>query len=72
MHKTSQMSSIVIAKLNNEKDADFILQVIKRVQGEAKILKGKALEDFHFAQLIDEGMNSETVPLSKVRAKLRK
>lgn len=66
------MSSIVIAKLNNEKDADFILQVIKRVQGEAKILKGKALEDFHFAQLIDEGMKSETVSLSKVRAKLRK
>jgi hypothetical protein len=66
------MSSIIIAKLNNEEDADFLLQVIKRVQGEAKILKGKALEDFHFAQLIDEGMKSETVPLSKVRAKLRK
>ncbi len=70
MHKTSQMSSIVIAKLNNEKDADFILQVIKRVQGEAKILKGKALEDFHFAQLIDEGMKSENIPLSKLRTKL--
>jgi len=70
LHKTSQMSSIVIAKLNNEKDADFILQVIKRVQGEAKILKGKALEDFHFAQLIDEGMKSENIPLSKLRTKL--
>jgi hypothetical protein len=66
------MSSIVIAKLNNQKDADFLLQVIKRVQGKAKILKGKTLEDFYFAQLIDEGMKSETVPLSKVRAKLRK
>jgi hypothetical protein len=66
------MSSIVIAKLNNKNDADFLLQMIKRVQGEAKILKGKALEDFHFAQLIDEGMKSETVPLSKLRAKLRK
>jgi len=66
------MSSIVIAKMNNEKDADFLLEVIKRVQGEAKILKGKALEDFHFAQLIDEGMKSETIPLSKLRAKLRK
>lgn len=66
------MSSIVIAKLNNEKDADFLLQVIERVQGQAKILKGKALEDFHFAQLIDEGMKSENVPLSKLRAKLRK
>ena len=66
------MSSIVIAKLNNQKDADFLLQVIKRVQGEAKILKGKALEDFHFAQLIDEGMKSENVPLYKIRAKLRK
>jgi len=64
------MSSIVIAKMNNEKDADFLLQVIKRVQGEAKILKGKALENFHFAQLIDEGMKSETIPLSKVHAKL--
>ena len=66
------MSSIVIAQLNNQKDADFLLEMIKRVQGEAKILKGKALEDFHFAQLIDEGMKSETVPLSKIRAKLRK
>ena len=66
------MSSIVIAKLNNEKDADFLLQMIKRVQGEAKILKGKALEDFHFAQLIDEGMKSENVPLAKLRTKLRK
>jgi hypothetical protein len=66
------MSSIVIAKLNNQKDADFLLQMIKKIQGEAKILKGKALEDFHFAQLIDEGMKSETVPLSKIRAKLRK
>ncbi|HTB33075.1 MAG TPA: hypothetical protein VK808_13690 [Bacteroidia bacterium] len=66
------MSSIIIAKMNNEKDADFLLQVIKRVQGEAKILKGKALEDFHFAQLIDEGMKSETIPLAKLRAKLRK
>jgi hypothetical protein len=66
------MSSIVIAKMNNEKDAAFLLQIIRRVQGKAKILKGKALEDFHFAQLIDEGMKSETVPLSKLRAKLRK
>jgi hypothetical protein len=66
------MSSIVIAKLNNQKDADFLMQMIKKVQGEAKILKGKALEDFHFAQLIDEGMKSETVPLSKLRIKLRK
>ena len=66
------MSSIVIAKLNSKNDADFLLQMIKRVQGEAKILKGKALEDFHFAQLIDEGMKSETIPLSKLRAKLRK
>ena len=66
------MSSIVIAKLNNKGDADFLLQMIKRVQGEAKILKGKALEDFHFAQLVDEGMKSENVPLTKLRAKLRK
>lgn len=66
------MSSIVIAKLNNEKDADFILELIKRVQGEAKVLKGKTLEDFRFARLIDEGMKSETVSLSKLHAKLRK
>jgi len=66
------MSSIVIAKLNSQKDADFLLQVIKRVQGKGKVLKGKAMEDFHFAQLIDEGMKSETVPLSKLRSKLRK
>ena len=66
------MSSIVIAELNSKKDADLLLQVIKRVQGKAKILKGEALEDFHFARLIDEGMKSENVPLSKVRAKLHK
>ena len=66
------MSSIVVAKLNNKEDTDFLLQMIKRIRGEAKILKGEALEDFHFAQLIDEGMKSETIPLSKLRAKLRK
>jgi len=65
------MSSIVIAKLNSQKDADFVMEIIKKIQGDAKILKGKALEDFHFAQLIDEGMKSENVPLSKLRTKLR-
>ena len=63
--------SVLIAQLNNA-DANFIVQLIKKVHGRAKILKGKGLEDFHFAQLIDEGMNSENVPLSKLRAKLRK
>jgi len=66
------MSSIVIAKLNSQKDADFVMEIIKKFQGDAKILKGKALEDFHFAHLIDEGMKSENVPLSKLRTKLRK
>ena len=63
--------SVVIAQLNSA-DANFIVQLIKKVHGKAKILKGKALEDFHFAQLIDEGMKSESVPLSKLRAKLHK
>jgi HPt (histidine-containing phosphotransfer) domain-containing protein len=65
------MSSVVIAQLNDA-DADFIVQLIKKVHGKAKILKGKALEDFKFAQLIDDGMKSKNVPLSKLRAKLRK
>jgi len=65
------MSSIVIAQLNDS-DANFIVQLIKKVNGKAKILKGKALDDFHFGQLIDEGMNSEDIPLTKLRAKLRK
>ena len=63
--------SVLIAQLN-EADANFIVQLIKKVHGKAKILKGKALDDFHFAQLIDEGMKSENVSLSKLRAKLRK
>ena len=63
--------SVLIAQLN-ETDANFIVQLIKKVHGKAKILKGKALDDFHFAQLIDEGMKSGNVSLSKLRAKLRK
>ena len=63
--------SVLIAQLN-ETDANFIVQLIKKVHGKAKILKGKALDDFHFAQLIDEGMKSENVSLFKLRAKLRK
>ncbi|TAL71890.1 MAG: hypothetical protein EPN88_05300 [Bacteroidetes bacterium] len=62
--------SVLIAQLN-EADANFIVQLIKKVHGKARILKGKALDDFHFAQLIDEGMKSENVSLSKLRAKLR-
>ena len=65
------MNSIVIAELNNA-DANFIVQLVKKVHGKAKILKGQALDDFHFAQLIDKGMQSKNVPLSKLRAKLRK
>ena len=65
------MSSIVIARLNDT-DANLILRLIKKVHGKAKILKGKALDDFHFGQLIDKGMQSADVPLSKLRAKLRK
>ena len=63
--------SVLIAQLN-EADANFIVQLIKKVHGKAKILKGKALDDFHFAQLIDEGMKTENVSLSKLRAKLRR
>ena len=66
------MSSIVIAKLKNNRDADFLIEVIKKVNGKAKILKGKSLEDFYFAQLIDEGMKTENIPLSKLRSKLKK
>ena len=62
---------VVIAQLNDA-EANFIVQLIKKVHGKAKILKGKALDDFHFAQLIDEGMKSGNVSLSKLRAKLRK
>ena len=65
------MSSIVIAQLNDA-DANFIVQLIKKVHGKAKILKGKTLDDFHFSQLIDKGMQSEDIPLSKLRTKLRK
>ena len=63
--------SVLIAQLNDA-EANFIVQLIKKVHGKAKILKGKAMEDFHFAQMIDKGMESENVPLSKIRAKLRK
>ena len=65
------MSSVVIAQMSDS-DASLIVQLIKKVNGKAKILKGDALEDFHFGQLIDKGMKSENVPLAKLRAKLRK
>jgi hypothetical protein len=65
------VSLIVVAQLNDS-DANFIVELIKKVCGKAKILKGKALDDFNFGQLIEEGMNSENIPLSKLRTKLRK
>lgn len=66
------MSSIVIAEMKNASDADLLVKLVEKVNGKAKILKGKELEDFYFANLIDEGMKTKNVPLSKLRSKLRR
>jgi hypothetical protein len=45
-------------------EMDFLPEHIKEFEM-------KSNEDFHFTQLINQGMKSENIPLSKVRAKLR-
>lgn len=65
------MSAVVIAKFESEKDADFVLKFIRRMNGKTKKLKGQALDDFYFGQLIDEGMKTKDVSIEEIKKELR-
>lgn len=67
------METIVIAKLKNREDADFLTQFVKKIHGKATVLHKADLDKEHkiFAGLIDEGMNSGEVSLDEIYKKLR-
>ena len=46
--------SILIAKLKNEADANFVAQFIRKVRGKARVLKEEELENQWMIQMIDE------------------
>ena len=46
--------SILIAKLRNEDDADFVAQFIRRFRGKARVLKEEELENEWMIKMIDE------------------
>jgi hypothetical protein len=65
------MTTLLVVPKNHS-ELKFIEEFLRKIGVASKELSEKALEDFHFAQLIDEGMKSENVSLSKLRIKLRK
>ena len=67
--------SIIVAKVKNEDDADFIVQFIRRFKGEVKLLSEKLTtsEDKWMIKKIDEGMKEKgEIPIEEILAKLRK
>ena len=66
------MSAVLVSKFENEKDANAVLKIIRKLNGKSKKLKGEALEDFYFGQLIDEGMKTKDVPLEEIKKLLRR
>ena len=65
------MTTLLVAP-KNQSELKVIEEFLRKIGVASKELSKKALEDFRFAQLIDKGMESEDVSLSKLRAKLRK
>lgn len=65
------MTTLLVAPRNHS-ELKFIEEFLRKMGVASKELSKKEMEDFQFAQLIDEGMKSESVSLSKLRAKLRK
>ncbi len=67
--------SVIIAKIKNEDDANFIVQFIRRFRGEVKLLNEKktSREDKRMIKMIDAGMKEKgEIPVEEILAKLRK
>ena len=65
------METLIITKVANPKDADMFVSISKRF-GKTKLLKGKELEKFYLAKMMDEAMDSAEVPMEQVHRELRK
>ena len=65
------METLIITRIKKQKDAKMLLNISKQF-GRTKILKGKYLEDFFFAQELNEGMKSANVSSEQVHRELRK
>lgn len=61
-----------IIKADNEADASLLISLAKKLGMNAKKLSKTEIEDWSLAQMIDEGMNSETVSRKAIMKKLGK
>ena len=50
------MSSVVVAKFDNRRDALQAARLIRKLNTKVKLINGKDWEDVYFAELIEEGM----------------
>ena len=65
------METFIITQIKNNKDTNVLLSINERF-GKTRILKVKEKENFYLAELLDEAMKSDNVPLEKVHKELRK
>ena len=65
------METLIITKVTNPKDADMFVSISKRF-GKTKLLKGKELENFYLAKMMDDAMDSAEIPTEQVHRELRK
>jgi hypothetical protein len=67
------MSTMLVAKFRNKKDADKAVQFLKTLRGKMRLMRGENWDDFIFGQMIEEGVKEKKeVPVEKVHKLLRK
>lgn len=67
------MSIVVVAELENRRDANAVAKFIRSLKKEAKIVKASSWEDLYLAKMIDEGMKEKgEIPVEKIHQKLRR
>ncbi len=62
----------VVINADNEASAKLLTGLAKKMGLKSQVLSEQKKDDLSLIRAIDEGMKSENVPLSKIRAKLRK
>ncbi len=53
------MSSVLVARFKNKKDANFVASLIKKFRKNTKVLQGEAWEDLYLGEMIEEGMKDK-------------
>ena len=53
------MSSILVAKFENKRDASFVASLIKKFRKNAKVFQGEAWEDLYLGEMIEEAMKEK-------------